>query len=110
MTQLLDMHCTRNPPALGDRDIAAYLAQLDGWQHRSESAQICREFRFKNYYETIAFVNAVAWIANNEDHHPDMQVTYNRCTVCYTTHSVNNLSINDFVCAAKIDVLLHSAD
>lgn len=110
MTELLNMHCTGSPQALGADEVATYMAQLDGWQHDSDNAQIRREFRFKNYYETMVFANAVAWIANSEDHHPDMLVTYNRCTITYTTHSVNNLSLNDFVCAARIDALLPNAD
>jgi 4a-hydroxytetrahydrobiopterin dehydratase len=72
-----------------------------------------RQFDFKNYYRTLAFVNAVAWVAHTEDHHPEMTVTYNRCTVRYNTHSVNagrgGLSINDFICAARIDTLFNAA-
>jgi 4a-hydroxytetrahydrobiopterin dehydratase len=63
-------------------------------------------FQFKNYYETMAFVNAVAWVAHREDHHPDLEVGYNKCTVRYSTHSVGGLSENDFICAAKVDSLL----
>lgn len=110
MTGLLDMHCTPGPQALEAGEVDKFLSQVEGWQYDSNNTQISQEFRFKNYYETMAFVNAVAWIANSEDHHPDMRVTYNRCTVSYTTHSVNNLSINDFICAAKIDALLQGAD
>lgn len=110
MTDLLIMHCTSRPQALDSDEVATYLSQLDGWEYESDSPQIRREFRFRNYYETMAFVNAVAWIANSEDHHPDMIVTYNRCTVSYTTHSVNALSLNDFICASKIDALLPGTD
>ncbi len=72
----------------------------------SHAKEIYRLFKFKNYYETIAFVNAVAWIANQEDHHPDMDVSYNRCLVRYTTHAIGGLSENDFICAAKINALI----
>ena len=65
-----------------------------------------KTFTFKNYHETMAFVNALAWIAHTEDHHPDLVVTYNRCIVRFTTHSVGGISINDFICAAKADALL----
>ena len=68
-----------------------------------------RTFRFKNYYETIAFVNALAWMAHSEDHHPDLAVGYNRCAVTYSTHSVSGLSENDFICAARIDTLSPAA-
>jgi 4a-hydroxytetrahydrobiopterin dehydratase len=67
---------------------------------------IRREFRFKNFYETMAFVNAVAWISHREDHHPDLELGYNRCVVHYSTHAISGLSENDFICAARVDALL----
>lgn len=75
----------------------------------NEAKEISRTFSFKNYYETIAFVNAVAWIANQENHHPDLEVAYNRCVVRYTTHAIGGLSENDFICAAKINTLLSNS-
>jgi 4a-hydroxytetrahydrobiopterin dehydratase len=80
------------------------MGQLEGWE--SFDGRIEREFRFKNYYQTMAFVNAVAWIANRENHHPAMQVGYNICRVSYTTHAIDGLSENDFICAAKVEALL----
>ena len=68
-------------------------------------ASIGKTFALKNYYETMALVNAVAWIAHREDHHPTMEVGYNRLVVTFRTHSVSGLSRNDFICAAKIDTL-----
>jgi 4a-hydroxytetrahydrobiopterin dehydratase len=67
---------------------------------------IRREFRFKNFYETMAFVNAVAWISHREDHHPDLELGYNHCVVHYSTHATGGLSENDFICAARVDALL----
>ena len=67
--------------------------------------EIARTYKFKNYYETMAFVNALAWIAHREDHHPDLLVGYNRVQVRFSTHSIGGLSENDFICAAKIDAL-----
>ncbi|HAT8983211.1 TPA: 4a-hydroxytetrahydrobiopterin dehydratase, partial [Legionella pneumophila subsp. pneumophila] len=67
---------------------------------------IKRAFSFKNFYETMAFVNAIAWIANIENHHPDLEVGYNYCRVHFMTHALNGLTHNDFICAAKIDKLL----
>ena len=61
---------------------------------------------FSNYYQTMAFVNAVAWIANQTDHHPELSVSYNQCRVEYSTHDINGLSENDFICAAKVEALL----
>jgi 4a-hydroxytetrahydrobiopterin dehydratase len=77
-----------------------------GWQQHDQT--ISKTYAFENYYQTIAFVNAVAWMTHREDHHPDLTVSYNRCRVSYTTHAINGLSANDFVCAAKADALFIS--
>jgi 4a-hydroxytetrahydrobiopterin dehydratase len=74
----------------------------------SDGDHIYRDFEFKNYYKTMAFVNAVAWIAHQENHHPDLFVGYNRCRVQYTTHAIAGLSENDFICAAKVDALINA--
>ena len=79
------------------------LGQLKGWQ--LDNNAICKQYEFTDYYQTMAFVNAVAWMAHREDHHPDMRVGYNRCRVEYTTHAIGGLSENDFICAAKVDAL-----
>jgi len=84
--------------------IKQHLARLDGWAKRGK--EIVKTFKFKDFHETMKFVNAVAKIANKENHHPDMEVGYNRCVVHYSTHSVGGLSENDFICAAKIETLL----
>jgi 4a-hydroxytetrahydrobiopterin dehydratase len=76
-----------------------------GWALSSDGKSIRREYRFKNFHRTMSFVNAVAFIANEEDHHPDLQVGYNYCNIDFTTHAVKGLSENDFICAAKIDRL-----
>ncbi len=76
-----------------------------GWLLDADAKEIRQEFRFKNFYHTMAFVNALAWIAHQQDHHPDLEVGYNRCLVRYSTHSIGGLSENDFICAAKIDAL-----
>lgn len=83
---------------------AAYLAKLDGWTN--EGAAISKLFEFKNFYKTMAFVNGVALIAHNENHHPDLAVGYDYCVVTFSTHAINGLSENDFICAAKVDALL----
>ena len=92
-------------PALTRAEVEMYLAQIHDWSLAVSGAEIRREFRFANYFETIAFVNAVAWIAHVEDHHPDLEVGYNRCVVRWSTHSVGGLSENDFIAAAKVDAL-----
>jgi 4a-hydroxytetrahydrobiopterin dehydratase len=79
------------------------LTHLSGW-HLSDSA-ITKTYEFKNYHQTMAFVNAAAWISHREDHHPDMTVGYSQCKVDYKTHAIDGLSENDFICAAKLDAL-----
>jgi len=84
-----------------------YLMQLHrAWRPGNDFRQISRAFKFESYQRTIAFVNAVAWIAESQDHHPDLEVGYRMCTVTYTTHAIKGLSLNDFICAAKIDALM----
>jgi len=95
--------CEGGVPPLSDIAVADYLKQIDGWQLQDK--QISKTLEFRNYYQTMAFVNAVAWVSHREDHHPDMLVGYNKCVVTYTTHAIGGLSENDFICAAKIDKL-----
>jgi 4a-hydroxytetrahydrobiopterin dehydratase len=84
----------------------SYLAQVsDAWTLTDGARAIRREFAFRDFYRTMSFVNAMAHVANLEDHHPDLEVGYNYCRVTYTTHSIRGLSENDFVCAAKIDLI-----
>lgn len=79
------------------------LKQLKGWS--IEDGRLVKLYPFSNYYQTIAFVNALAWISHREDHHPDLAVGYNQCRVAYWTHAIGGLSENDFICAAKCDAL-----
>jgi 4a-hydroxytetrahydrobiopterin dehydratase len=79
------------------------LRQLKGWI--VEDGKLVKLYPFRNYHETMAFVNALAWISHREDHHPDLQVGYNQCKVTYSTHAIGGLSENDFICAAKADAL-----
>lgn len=105
-TALIDKHCQRETSRLESGDIEALIEQIHADWSSSEGGQaIQRSFRFKNYYQTIAFVNALAWVAHQQDHHPDLEVGYKQCIVHYSTHSVGGLSENDFICAARIDTL-----
>jgi len=109
MTELRDRRCRPMPPgtpALDPEQAAALLARLaPGWRIAEDGGSIRRPFGFADFYETMAFVNAVAWIANAEDHHPDLEVGYNYCRMTFSTHTVGGLSENDFICAAKVDAL-----
>ena len=92
--------------ALTTEQIGRLMPQLtQGWEILDNSKRIKKSFAFKNFYETMAFVNAIAWIANTENHHPDLEIGYNYCHVNFTTHALKGLSQNDFICAAKIDKL-----
>ena len=96
-------------PLSGDR-AAQLKGELHGdWHLHSDGLQIERVFEFPVFSRTIAFVNAVAWVATIEGHHPDLEVSYGRCAVRYTTHAIGGLSENDFICAAKIDALAADA-
>ncbi len=105
---LSQKHCKACVPGtlpLGREQAQRLLVHIPGWSIDDSITSIERSYRFANYYETMAFVNALAWVAHREDHHPDIEVGYNRCRVRYSTHSVNGLSENDFICAAKINCL-----
>ena len=96
--------CEGGVPPMEQAEIERMLEALNEWEQ--EGREIGKTFRFKNYHETMAFVNATAWISHHEDHHPDLEVGYNQCRVRYSTHAIGGLSENDFICAAKIDQLL----
>lgn len=96
--------CEGGVPALTRAASERYLAKLaPDWQLNSDATEIRKHFKFLDFYRTMSFVNALAHIANIEDHHPDLEVGYNYCHVRYSTHAVKGLSENDFICAAKID-------
>lgn len=84
----------------------ALIGQVSGWRLADDAKSISRRFEFKGFYKTVAFINALAWVANREDHHPDFYAGYNYCEVKFTTHAVDGLSENDFICAAKVNALL----
>ena len=89
---------------LGDAEV--FLKQTPGWEIDADKMEISRTYSFGNFYETMAFVNALAWVAHVEDHHPDFEVGYKTCKVRYSTHAINALTVNDFICAAKLNGLI----
>jgi len=95
--------CEGGVPPLSQPEIDGLMRQLEGWQQQGQ--MIGKTYHFKNYYQVIAFVNAIAWMTHREDHHPDLKVTFNSCAVEYSTHAIQGLSENDFICAAKVDAL-----
>ena len=86
--------------------IESNLSELDGWNTPLNYATIEKTFSFKNYYQTVHFVNAVTWLAQKEDHHPEICFGYNQCKITLTTHAIKGLSLNDMIMAAKINALL----
>jgi 4a-hydroxytetrahydrobiopterin dehydratase len=113
VTRLRDRKCVACPagtPAATASRIAELRAELaPEWRLDATGRALTRDARFANFHATMAFVNAVAWIAHVEDHHPDLEVGYGHCRVTFSTHSVGGLSENDFICAAKVDALLEAS-
>ena len=113
-SDLIYRHCKPckpgDPPLTAAQATALAGALHADWTLDADGGVISRSCHFGNYYQTIAFVNALAWVAHAEDHHPDLEVGYNRCHIRYSTHAIGGLSDNDFICAAKIDALLPAAE
>jgi len=99
--------CEGGVKPLTSADKTALLTELNNaWNLNKAKNELKRTIKFKNYYETMSFVNAVAWMAHQENHHPDLVVSYQECVITYTTHAVKDVSENDFICAAKVDQIL----
>lgn len=106
MNDLVSKPCSpQHGAALSGKAAEELLKRLAGWTMNVEAKELRKIFAFEDYYAVMAFVNAVAWIAHREDHHPDLTVGYDKVTVVFATHSVGGLSENDFICAAKVDAL-----
>ena len=96
--------CEGGVPPLDALTVERLLETLNGWAVVGNG--IAKTYRFRNYHETMAFVNATAWISHQENHHPDLEVGFRECRARYSTHAIGGLSENDFICAAKIDALI----
>lgn len=104
MTSLARRHCQPvTGAALSGDALPPLLAQVPAWAVVDDALQ--RRFTFDDFAATMSFVNAVAWLAQREDHHPDLHLGWGWCNVRWTTHSVGGLSMNDFICAAQVDAL-----
>jgi 4a-hydroxytetrahydrobiopterin dehydratase len=97
-------HCNPNVQKLTEQEMKPYLSAFASWTH--EGNFLSKSYSFPDHYQLMAFVNALAWISHRTNHHADVQYAYNHCTVRYTTHDVGGLTENDFICAAKVDILL----
>jgi 4a-hydroxytetrahydrobiopterin dehydratase len=105
------LHCTptqNGTSPMSCEEANTCLAQLNGWCLAEDGSTISQRFVFRNFHETMAFINTMAWMSNTQDHHPDFSAGYNYCLVNYTSHAIGGLSKNDFICAAKLNKLLQS--
>ena len=108
---LADRHCVPcegGVPTMERVEIDALLADLDGWTLSENGEMISKRFEFRGFFRTMSFINAMAFMTEQQGHHPDFSAGYNYCKVLYTTHAIGGLSENDFICAAKINDLLES--
>lgn len=108
-TDLASQHCQplKGPQhALKPEQVAQLLPQLPGWQLRADGLAIVKDFKFPDFRHTLGFINALGFMANQEDHHPDIEAGYGHCQLLWSTHDVGGLSLNDFICAARVEGLL----
>lgn len=108
-TDLATQHCQARKGAehaQNPTQVEALLQQLPGWQLAADGHAIIKDFKFPDFRHTLGFINAVGFMANHEDHHPDIEAGYGHCQLLWSTHDVGGLSLNDFICAARVDALL----
>jgi 4a-hydroxytetrahydrobiopterin dehydratase len=106
---LANQHCQPrkgSQHALDAAQVDAWLVELPGWQLRHDGKAIIKDFKFADFHHTLGFINAVGFMANQEDHHPDIEAGYGHCQLLWSTHDVGGLSLNDFICAARVEALL----
>jgi 4a-hydroxytetrahydrobiopterin dehydratase len=103
MLDLAQRHCVPGAPKLSTGELGAALTALDGWERIDD--RLVKTFSFPEFHAVMAFVNALAYIAHREDHHPDLAVGFNRVQVSYSTHDAGGITLNDCICAARIDAL-----
>ena len=104
MTNFLEQKCQQSAAAMSETEIRNHLAQTSGWREAEQAIE--KTFAFKDWLETVAFVDALAWMCHVEDHHPELSVSFGRCIVRFSTHSAGGITRNDFICAAKADALI----
>lgn len=108
--KLIEAHCEPcqgGMSAMDENNITEHMNVIDSaWQLKQDQSLIIRTFKFKNFAKTMFFVNAVAHLADQQGHHPDVEFGYNYCRVKFTTHEAGGLTINDFICAKKVDQLI----
>ncbi len=103
LSQKKCLPCEGGVAPLSEQASKKLLEELVGWELDKQTGAIQKKYSFKNFYRTMSFTNMVAWVANQQNHHPDMKIGYNYCHIYFKTHAIDGLSENDFICAAKID-------
>ncbi|MFT5138815.1 MAG: 4a-hydroxytetrahydrobiopterin dehydratase [Lysobacterales bacterium] len=98
--------CEGGVPTIERAEAETLLQSLEGWNLSEDGSMINRRFEFRGFFRTMSFINAMAWVVNEQGHHPDFSAGYNYCEVGFTTHAINGLSENDFICAARVNALL----
>jgi len=109
MSDLASQHCQSRKGAehaLDRTKIDELLRQLPGWTVTADGKAIVKDFKFADFHRTLGFINAIGFMANHEDHHPDIEAGYGHCHLLWSTHDVGGLSLNDFICAARVEALL----
>ncbi|MFN3275808.1 MAG: 4a-hydroxytetrahydrobiopterin dehydratase [Paracoccus sp. (in: a-proteobacteria)] len=98
--------CQGKAPPCGPDEIRAMMAQLTGWQLSGASDRLTRRFEFKGFARAVEMANLAAWLGNKQGHHPDIAFGWGYCTVTFTTHDAGGLTVNDFICASRLDALV----
>ena len=106
LSQKTCVPCEGGVPAIEREEAQKLLQEVEGWSLSEDGKMINRRFEFRGFFRTMSFINAMAYVVNNENHHPDFSAGYNYCDVAFTTHAIDGLSENDFICAAKVNALL----
>jgi 4a-hydroxytetrahydrobiopterin dehydratase len=103
LTQKKCVACESDMPPLNKIEAEVLLKQVDGWTLTDDAKKLTKRFTFKNFAHAMDFANKIAQIAENEGHHPDLEIGWGKVVVATTTHAIKGLSENDFILAAKID-------
>ncbi len=108
MQPLVQQHCRNitQPVALNAADIKQQLVALELWHFDEQNSRLCCHLKFTDFHQVTSFSQALFWLIEQQDHHPDLHLSYNTCSIKYSTHSVQGISIKDLICAAKINALL----
>lgn len=111
-SELVQSHCQdrKGEPVLAESRLADLLSAVNGWTVAADGKSISKDFKFKDFDEAIRFASSIAAMANAANHHPELEIGYGHCTIHWSTHVIGGLSVNDFICAAKVDAMAPPAE